>query len=374
MLQSKKEISGNFAIFGVLIAIAFFCNSLSHRVGNCLVQTMFNAIYDIVFLGLLAYWCTSIKKRIINKQICKYLLIVGVLMIMWIMVRTCKWQLIDKTADLGRYLWYFFYVPMVFIPLFGVFIIVCVDKPDDYKVPWALKLLYIPAIMIVLFVFTNDYHRLMFDFPNGIVNYDTQYVYGVLYYVAPAWFLVLGFYFVIMLLVKSRAPGSKWFQNLPIVIMAVGLVFWTLYFIGAIEADLVAMDCLIISLLLESAIESGLIRSNTYYNELFNISTIAAQIVDNDYNQRYVSRRAIAISPQIMKRAEKQVVDLGDIQLYSRKVSGGYVLWQNNVKKNKTIMYRLREVQEQLNENNDLLKAELEIKERQARIEEKNRL
>ena len=43
-------------------------------------------------------------------------------------------------------------------------------------------------------------------------------------------------------------------------------------------------------------------------------------------------------------------------------------------KKNKTIMYRLREVQEQLNENNDLLKAELEIKERQARIEEKNRL
>ena len=83
--------------------------------------------------------------------------------------------------------------------------------------------------------------------------------------------------------------------------MACAGVFWILYSLGIVKVDLTAMDCLIITLLLESAIQSGLIRSNTGYNELFEISTVAAQIVDKNYEACYLSSFADDFPEDVMR-------------------------------------------------------------------------
>jgi hypothetical protein len=140
------------------------------------------------------------------------------------------------------------------------------------------------------------------------------------------------------------------------------------------SVDLVAIDCLLITALLESAIQSGLIRSNTGYHELFEISTVAAQIVDEDYQVCYFSSCADDFPKDIMRRAEQKPVDKGNTVLNSKKISGGRILWQNDLTQIKQLLAQLTETQEQLNENNVLLKAELELKENKVRLDEKNRL
>lgn len=359
---------------GVLVFISFLLFEVYFTSQSAWVRMSFGLVSQVIRSGLLIVWCISIHNRILNKQIRQYLLWVGALMLLWLNVRFIKWDFLHYTDPLGRYIWYAFYIPMLVIPLLGVFIIQCVDKPENYVLPKKMKLLYIPLVLLLVLIFTNDLHELVFVFPNGIKNYNFDYGYNFGFYIVCAWFVILGFYFVIMLLFKNRTPGRRSVKKMPIVIMTVAVVFWIFYKKIMTSVDLVAIDCLLITVLLESAIQSGLIRSNTGYHELFEISTVAAQIVDKDYQVCYLSSCADDFPEDIMRRAEQKPVDKDNTVLNSKEIPGGRILWQNDLTRLKQLMAQLTETQEYLNENNVLLKAELELKENKVRLDEKNRL
>lgn len=374
MQRVQQRSALYLTVAGVLAFISFLLFEVYYTSESAWVRMSFGLVSQVIRSGLLIVWCVSIHNRILNKQIRQYLLWVGALMLIWLNVRFIKWDFLHFTDPLGRYLWYAFYIPMLLIPLLGVFIIQCVDKPEKYVLPKKMKLLYIPLVLLLMLVFTNDLHELVFVFPNGITNYNFDYGYNFGFYPVCAWFVILGFYFVIMLLLKNRTPGKRSFKKMPIIIMIVAVVFWIFYKKIMTSVDLVAIDCLLITALLESAIQSGLIRSNTGYHELFEISTVAAQIVDEDYQACYLSSCADDFSEDIMRRAEQKPVDKGNTVLNSKKISGGRILWQNDLTQIKRLLAQLTETQEQLNENNVLLKAELELKENKVRLDEKNRL
>ena len=263
---------------------------------------------------------------------------------------------------------------MVFVPLLGVFTIDHVGKAENYKTPNRLKYMYIPATFLVAAVFTNDIHQNVFSFPKGLENCETDCIYQPLYYITMAWFVLLGIYFVVMLIKKSRVPASKSFQKLPAIILGISIIFWVLYCLNIVSGDLAAIDCIMIIALLESAIQSGLIPSNTNYYELFRSSTVCAQIVDADYQPCMVSGTATPLTEDVMRSAEAEPVDLGDTILHSKAITGGHVLWQDDVKQINDLIEQLRDTQERLGEKNELLKAELELKENRARTQEKSRL
>jgi hypothetical protein len=223
-------------------------------------------------------------------------------------------------------------------------------------------------------VFTNDLHQLVFTFPQGTENYNSIYGYGVLYFIAVAWFVVLGFYFVLMLLKKSRVPGSRRIQKLPVAIMSGAVIFWVVYCLGLQECDMTAINCLLITLLLEIAIQSGLIPANSHYDDLFRISTCPMQIVDENGRVCYSSDTAELPPARDILNALRGDVRNGDTVLYSKPVSGGYVLWQDNVRQVNEVTEKLNGYRAELNQDNQLLKAELELKENRAKTEEMTRL
>lgn len=374
MQRVQQRSTLYLTLAGVLVFISFLLFEVYFTSESAWVRMSFGLVSQVIRSGLLIVWCVSIHNRILNKQIRQYLLWVGALMLLWLNVRFIKWDFLHYTDPLGRYIWYAFYIPMLVIPLLGVFIIQCVDKPENYVLPKKMKLLYIPLVLLLVLIFTNDLHELVFVFPNGITNYNFDYGYNFGFYIVCAWFVILGFYFVIMLLLKNRTPGRRSVKKMPIVIMTVAVVFWIFYKKIMTSVDLVAIDCLLITVLLESAIQSGLIRSNTGYHELFEISTVAAQIVDKDYQVCYLSSCADDFPEDIMRRAEQKPVDKDNTVLNSKEIPGGRILWQNDLTRLKQLMAQLTETQEYLNENNVLLKAELELKENKVRLDEKNRL
>ena len=374
MINTRKKALTYLVCASVIAMAGILYNGINFPLTNSFSGNAFTILPHIIFVALSFGWVISVRRRILDKRIRSYLIFVGLLMSFWLAERTTKWFFVSEFSDLCRYLWYAFYIPMILIPLLGVFITTYIGKPETYRIPWWLNLLYIPAFALILFVFTNDFHNLVFEFPNGIYYFNTQYEYGFGFYIVCAWFIILGFYFVISLVIKSRVPGSKTVQKLPLIIMACSVVFWVLYAIGLIDADLTAVDCLMITLLLESAIQSGLIRSNTGYTEFFGISTVAAQVVDKNYQTMFISSYADDLPEDVMRNALDKPVELGKTMLHGKEVSGGYVFWQNDIKEIKKLMKNLEETRERLSENNCLLKAEIDMNERKARLEEKNRL
>ena len=375
MIKNKTTIySAIWATVALLIAYAIRWMIPYDPNQTLLISAAMMARYAI-HVCLLIAWCVSIQRRLTNRQVRNLLIAVGILMAFWLTVRTVKYELIaDRTNPIGRYIWYSYYIPMVLIPLIGFFVVKYIDKPIDYDHPKWMNYLAIPAVVLLVLVFTNDLHQSVFRFHKGIELYDTQYQYGIPYYILMAWFILGGLYFVGMLLKKSRVPGSKQMQRLPLYIMLGAIVFWVLYTLKMINCDLTVMDCLLIVLLLESAIQNGMIPSNTNHRELFDMTTVPLLIVDEDFQPHYVSGGALPLSEEDIAKTQTGALHLENALLRSAPIPAGRVVWQDDITVQNTLHQQLQSIREQMSEENTLLQAEVELTEHKAKVDEQNRL
>ena len=375
-MHKQKTAARNYAIIAaVLMAVAFLLREIYEDQPDAMLQSVMCLIRDTIHISLLFSWVLSVQRRLVNRNVRRLMLMVGCLLLFWLVDKIVKWDFTGSvTHPLVRYLWYGFYVGMLFVPTLGAFIINYLGKPEDYSHPKKLNYLLIPPTVMLIAVFTNDLHQKVFVFYNGFLNFDLDYGYDWFYYIVMGWFIVMGFYFVVMMLVKSRVPGSRKLQKMPLAIMAFAALFWIGYSMKLYNCDLTIMDCLIIVLLLESAIQSGLLPSNTRYQEVFDSTTVPVLIVDRDYQPHYVSGAALPVSEAQMRQSSVGTVDLGDALLSSAPINAGHVVWQNDITKLNELRSRLQSTLEQLGEENTLLQAELELKEKRAKADEQNRL
>ena len=373
MLKQRKTMTA--AAAAALMAIAFVLRMIYEDLPNAMLQSVLCLTRDSIHLFLLFMWVVSLHRRLTNKNVRRLMLLVGGLLLFWLVDKIVKWDFTGSvTHPLVRYLWYGFYVGMLFVPTLGAFIINYLGKPEDYSHPKKLNYLLIPPTVMLIAVFTNDLHQKVFVFYNGFLNFDRQYGYDWVYYIVMGYFVVMGFYFVVMMLLKSRVPGSRRMQKMPILIMTFAALFWAGYSMRLYNCDLTIMDCLIIILLLESAIQSGLLPSNTRYREVFDSTTVPVQIVDRDFQPHYVSGGALPVSEEQMRRSGGATVDLGDSLLSSAPIRAGRVVWQDDITQINELRSRLQDTMSQLGEENTLLQAELELKANRAKADEQNRL
>ena len=375
MTKQNKPLLVNILITVVLIIVARALRLIINDMDFWILATLLIYLRGVIHLSLALVWTVSVYNRITNKQARSLVLSVGILMLVWIITKTAKYEFFpNNTEPLARYLWYCFYVPILLIPLNGIFVAQYIRKPDDYRLPKWVYLFYIPAFLLLGSILTNDLHNLVFAFPNGIENFDSQYTYGILYWCSMAWYVSLTLAFVVILICKSRLPGSKKVQTIPLVVALVAVAFWILYTAGLIDGDLTVIDCIIIGTLLETAIQTGLIPTNTGHAELFAATTVPVIIVDEDYQARYTSGGAIPVPEENMRATAEAPVTLGDTVLCSAPITAGRVVWQVDVTELNRQREDLSDIRQQLSEEGDLIQAENEIKKKQAQADEQNRL
>lgn len=384
MKNSKKKRMLYGVLVMILLIIAFCCQYVN------IVQTFFDEsnlfiyviyptlksiIRHMIHISLVLAWCMSIKSRILDKRIRNLMMSVGFLIILWLLIRVCKWDFVTSyERDLVRYLWYGYYIPIILLPLQGIFISDLVGRPEGYSSPGWMKWLYIPAVLLIFIVFSNDAHYLVFAFPDGIRLFNLIYRHEILYYIILLWVIILAVIFIVSLMKKSCVPGVEKYHKLPFVVLFGFVAVWFIHTLNLFPNDQTVLNCMLIILLLESQIQTGLIRSNTNYDELFGESTIAAQIMDQTYKKCYDSGLAMDVDIDLLKQSEGNSIRSGDFFLHSKPVSGGFVLWQDNISEINTILEQLQETKEQLGESYELKKAEIDLKKRKYMAEEKSRL
>ena len=375
MPLSKKRSVTYLLLIACALLFAYSLRFVFHPMteNSLLAIAMMTARWTVQ-VTLTVMWCISIRRRILNTAIRKMLLSVGGLLLFWQIARIIKYDYVIVTGPIGRYCWYSYYIPMVLVPLIGVFVVDHIGKPEGYRSPVWMRYLFIPAAFLIAVVMTNDLHQLVFTFHNGFELYNSDYSYGFMYIFEMAWFVVLAMLFAVMLLFKSRVPGSRTFQRLPLFITIFAILFWAGYTAKLYVGDLTAVDCIFIILLLEGAIQSGLIPSNMNYKDLFTQSTIAAQIVDNAHQVHYTSANASPLEITTMEQAKHASVHQGNAILHGQAIHGGHIFWQDDVKAINDLAEHLRETNDSLGERYDLMKAEVDLKERRLQADEKRRL
>lgn len=379
----KLSKNGKILLFAavVLILIASVFREISKIApGRMIFGVIRSAVYILVF----SVWGYLLSKRIIRPQLKRFMTEIAACLSLWFIFRTLKYQFLtlEKTPTANRYCWYAFYIPIILLPLLSLFATFSIGKPESYKIPGIIRLLNLPAVILIALVFTNDFHQKVFYFPDGVSSYDNgvSYEYGVVYWIILAYVVILGVSAFVMIFIKCRIPGSGKFLVLPLIPAAVVVVYSVLFhaansFIINIAGDMTAVYCVWTALLFECLIQCGLIQSNTHYTELFMASDISALITDDDLNICYASENSESIDSQTMTSAlHEPVISSGGIRLRSAKIGGGYIFWQEDISDLLLVLKVLKETSEELESYGGLLEEENKKKRRSTALEERKRL
>lgn len=161
MTRQKKNtiITSGIAVLAVILA---YCFRIVGR--GSFYPMLFSYLRSFIYIGLFAAWGLSVRQRIVQKQVCRFMTVTAVLLIIWMVVRSAKYFIFWQ-PDAVRYLWYLFYLPMLFVPMLALLIAMSLGKPDEYKFPKGMSVLWIISGTLLLLVLTNDLHQFVFTFP-----------------------------------------------------------------------------------------------------------------------------------------------------------------------------------------------------------------
>ena len=332
MKGTTKHLLPMVFVFTV-IAIAYACRMLAKfDIGGPVVNHIRTALYLLLF----TLWGFSLDRRIIQRQTLHCLRLTAALMLLWLILRTLKYSFVTGPAA-GRYIWYLYYLPMLFLPLLGVYIALSMGKSEDYRLSRGTGMLSIIPAALFLLVITNDLHQQVFAFKSGVPGLPVSgtYSYRPLYFICLGWMVVCMAFSLVCLFRKSRIPSGEGKRITPFVLGCAMLLYSILYLSGipAVRwwfGDMNVMFCLLYAAIYESCIRCRMIPSNTGYVELFEASTLAACIADR--SGRIVLRSRAAGKDMTCPQEGQRIVRPDGMRISSAPISGGYAVWQDNVR------------------------------------------
>ena len=371
---TKKSIL--FAL-GVLALIAFAMwlrYASRHIFHSPAVSHLRSGIYVFLFSA----WCYSLRIRIVQTQARRYLLAISALMVLWILLRSIKFSI--ENTDAERWLWYFYYFPMLFIPMLSVFVSRSLGKGEDFRLPRWTKILYLPTLLLLLLVLTNDLHQQVFSFPSGVLS-DQEYRYEGGYFFVMGWEALCAGFALLSMVKNCRIPRSRRIRWLPLVPLALSLAYAyayakEVYWVWVLAGDMTVSQCLIFASIFECCIQCGLIQSNLGYDELFEATSLPVQITDHAFHSKYVSVAMQRALPQSeLRQMQQDTVHLGDDTLLKRhKLRRGWVFWKEDISALNQIRKELELTRDELRDTGDVLTAENAQRARWLKLIEENRL
>lgn len=374
MKGTTKHLLPMVFVFTV-IAIAYACRMLAKfDIGGPAVNHIRTALYLLLF----ALWGFSLDRRIIQRQTLHCLHLTAALMLLWLILRTLKYSVVTGPAA-GRYIWYLYYLPMLFLPLLWVYIALSMGKSEDYRLSRGIGMLSIVPAALFLLVITNDLHQQVFAFKSGVPGLPVSgtYSYRPLYFICLGWMVVCMAFSLVCLFRKSRIPSGEGKRIMPFVLGCAMLLYGILYLSGipAVRwwfGDMNVMFCLLYAAIYESCIRCRMIPSNTGYVELFEATTLAACIADR--SGRIVLRSRAADENMTCPQEGQRIVRPDGMRISSAPISGGYAVWQDNVRQLAELRTRLNANKVEMERNKKKLKDAYLVQKSLHELTEKNRI
>lgn len=374
MKATTKHLLPTVFVF-TAIAVAYACRMLAKfDIGGPAVNHIRTALYLLLF----TLWGFSLDRRIIQRQALHCLRMTAALMLLWLILRTLKYSFVTGLAA-GRYIWYLYYLPMLFLPLLCVYIALSMGKSEDYRLSRGTGMLSIIPAALFLLVITNDLHQQVFAFKSGVPGLPVSgtYSYRPLYFICLGWMVVCMAFSLVCLFRKSRIPSGEGKRITPFALGCAMLLYSILYLSGipAVRwwfGDMNVMFCLLYAAIYESCIRCRMIPSNTGYVELFEASTLAACIADR--SGRIVLRSRAAGEDMTCPQEGQRIVRPDGMRISSAPISGGYAVWQDNVRQLAELRTRLNANKEEMERNKKKLKDAYLVQKSLHELTEKNRI
>ena len=369
----RKSVAKLCLALGLFVLAGFFRQM--DRLSAPLPSAACFLLTNLIYIGLAMAWGFSISRRTLHRDDRRWLLLGCAMAVLWLFLRAVKYRFFSDDT-ITRHLWYLYYVPQILATLFSLFAALQLGRREGDALSRKWYLLFIPAVLLIGGVLTNDLHQLVFRAVPGAATLEADYTHGWMYYLAMTWIVGLLLATGIIVYRKCRVSESRRYAWIPLCVFLGGFALCALSFANIYTFHkMPECFCLTFAAFWESCLQVGLIPTNGYYRYFFSESTVAAQIVNGRGEPVYRAKNAPNLTPDQLEAAACESILLNaDTRLQSAPVQDGRVYWLEDISKINRIQAQLAEINARLSEENELIQAENELKRQRAQIEEQNRL
>ena len=369
---NKKRISG-YSICLFFFFLAGFFQMIDDLLPD-FWHVLFSLLAHVILLSLVIFWGVSIIHRIIRKDLRLYLLIIAIFILFFLVVRMIKYGLTRNDDILNRYLWYSYYVSQCLIPPTLLLASLSIETKDGKPLKKTWFLIFIPAIILLSLIYTNDLHQLAFIFEYS--ENDFSYKHGIVFYLAIIWEILITIISIIIMIIKCQVSACRKKIWIPIFTFLGCVFISTICFLVNISSfkipELLCFSCILI---IESCINIGLIPSNINYEKYFYHSMCSAFITDESLQVIYRSKSLLSLDKEQLKAAIISPIMVNkNTRFYGTKIHGGYTFRSEDLSLINEINIGLQEAKQQIKEENDIIEAENEMKKQSAKIDEQKKL
>lgn len=369
---NKKRISG-YSICLFFFFLAGFFQMIDDLLPD-FWHVLFSLLAHVILLSLVIFWGVSIIHRIIRKDLRLYLLIIAIFILFFLVARMIKYGLTRNDDILNRYLWYSYYVSQCLIPPTLLLASLSIETKDGKPLKKTWFLIFIPAIILLSLIYTNDLHQLAFIFEYS--ENDFSYKHGIVFYLAIIWEILITIISIIIMIIKCQVSACRKKIWIPIFAFLGCVFISTICFLVNISSfkipELLCFSCIMI---IESCIDIGLIPSNINYEKYFYHSMCSAFITDENLQVIYRSKSSLSLDKEQLKAAIISPIMIDkNTKFYGTKIHGGYTFRSEDLSLINEINNGLQEAKQQTKEENDIIEAENEMKKQSAKIDEQKKL
>lgn len=334
-------------------------------------------LYSVLYIN----WGVSLWLRLIHPQARRYAVLAAVLMEFWIIARWIRYTIMGQHPNIGRYLWYMYYLPMIFLPVFGYLVSKSIWLPEMERLPKNTMIPRVLGIVLFILVLTNDIHQFVFRFSDdGNAWTDKNSSYFVGYGIVAGFIFIMSVAFLGTLIVKGHfSRGRIWIFLIcipPFLILVYSVVYalnvsWVHVYFG----DMAEVYCILFAVTFEMCIYCGLIRTNNNYEELFLFGSIGAQIVDENSQVLLANKNVARLTSEQIKGGETEPIMVEkNLLLMRKKIRYGQVLWQEDITELMEAIEEIEENNRNLEEQNRIHKKNLEAQKNIMALQEQNRV
>lgn len=292
----------------------------------------------IALLCLLSFWAGWRFWTTISPYVRRAVLIQAGLLALWILARIIKHSL---PGVYERYAWYYYYVP-IYSTLTILFLVIAHSSrrlPPGYR---RLRTFILTlGTVLMLMVFTNDFHHLLLRFGRGQSGVDYEYGPGYYFY-----------YFSVLLLFAAVLYVALWsFKgNRTRVLAALGVLFafavtYSLAYTFRVPlvraTENVQIYCIFFLLAWELLFFIGLIPQNRGYTRFFKKSTLPMEIVDRNWEPRYVTSTPLYLDDPVKRRLRETNIPVlltdnssaspRTLYCQAQPINAGHVIWETDI-------------------------------------------
>ncbi|MCR5510299.1 MAG: hypothetical protein K6F54_05055 [Lachnospiraceae bacterium] len=364
MNMKRLSASGNRIV--PVLTIVFFASVILGMTEKYIPHL--DSLAATMYCVFLILWGFTIRIRITDANIRRRILVICVFMLTLFVLRVGRFNFFDESVNIAIMLWYAYYIPMTAVPVFGLCAALYVEPVSDIgRVKRTESVLYICETIICVLILTNPLHEQIFKMLDPATE---TYRRGWMYLVLVIWIVALGISIPVILLRKCVLSSIRRLWYIPAICIGVSLVPITVYYAGGGPPVIGPFKlfhmheafCLPFVVAFEILIQLRLIPANSGYEQLFDRSGINACIYDHE-------------GREVLSSSGWNIGSVDDDHVMRKKeISGGYVTWIENHSAINALNREYEEITDELEDENELIRHENEIRAERTSYETKNRL